>query len=255
MGGSSDVAASELTHQRARVAVLFFALLFPSVMTWLYFVVLAKPEGGSEANPAMQIIYGAGKLLQFSLPVLAALAFERRWPRPSMPHLRGLGWGLGFGLVVAAGILALYFGALRGTDYLQQTPAKLQAKLQEFDLATPAGFVLLAVFISAIHSLFEEYYWRWYVFGNLERLLPLAPAIAISALGFMGHHVIVLAMYFPGRFFTLALPLSLCVAGGGVAWAWLYHRSGSIYAPWLSHMLIDAAIMVVGYDLMFHAVD
>lgn len=256
MGESVVVAAVDepttASHRRARTAVLFFALVFPSVMTWLYFVALAKPAGRSEANLAMQLIYGAGKALQFSLPVLAALAFERRWPRPSVPHLRGLRFGLAFGLVVGAAILALYFGGLRGTHYLRETPAKLHAKLQEFDLATPAGFVLLAVFISVVHSLFEEYYWRWYVFRSLERLVPLGPAMALAALGFMGHHVIVLAVYFPGQFFTLALPLSLCVAGGGVVWAWLYHQSGSIYSPWLSHLLIDAAIMAVGYDLMFN---
>jgi len=228
------------------------ALSFPSLMAWFYFIVLAKPPDQSEANPVMQVIYGAGKALQFSLPVLAVLVFERRWPRPAPPHLRGLGAGLAFGLVVAVAILLLYFGLLRGTHYLRETPAKLQAKLQEFDLATPARYVLGGLFLSVVHSLFEEYYWRWYVFGNLERLMPLGWAVVISALGFMAHHVIVLAFYFPGRSFSVALPLSLCIAGGGVAWAWLYHRSGSIYAPWLSHMIIDASIMVVGYDLLFH---
>jgi CAAX protease family protein len=239
-------------NSSARVACLVFALTFPSLMAWLYFVVLAKPVDRGEANLAVQVLYAAGKALQFSLPVLAVLAFERRWPRPALPHRRGLVIGLAIGLVVAAGILVLYFGVLRGTHYFHETPAKLRAKLQEFDLATPAGFLLLAVFISVVHSLFEEYYWRWYVFRGLERLLPLGWAVVVSALGFMAHHVIVLAVYFPGRFWGLALPFSLCIAGGGVIWAWLYHRSGSIYAPWLSHMIIDAAIMVVGYDLMFH---
>jgi membrane protease YdiL (CAAX protease family) len=38
---------------------------------------------------------------------------------------------------------------------------------------------------------------------------------------------------------------------GGMVWAWLYWRTGSIYAPWLSHLLIDAAIFTAGYDLLF----
>jgi uncharacterized protein len=38
---------------------------------------------------------------------------------------------------------------------------------------------------------------------------------------------------------------------GGAFWAWLYHRSGNLIAPWLSHALIDAAIFTVGYDLTF----
>jgi len=36
-----------------------------------------------------------------------------------------------------------------------------------------------------------------------------------------------------------------------VAWAWLYLRTGAVYAPWVSHMLIDASLFVVGYDLFF----
>jgi len=236
----------------SRIAVLLFALTFPTFIAWLYFMVFARPPGEHQANPALQAIYGTGKVIQFSLPVLAVLAFERRWPWPSRPHLRGLGLGLGFGLLVGAAILALYFGALRGTHYLKDTPPKIQAKLMEFGLPTPAGVLLLGIFISVIHSLFEEYYWRWFVFGSLERLVPLGLAMIVSALGFMGHHVIVLAIYFPGRFFALALPLSLGIAAGGVVWAWLYHRSGSLYSPWLSHLLIDASIMTVGYDLMFN---
>ena len=34
---------------------------------------------------------------------------------------------------------------------------------------------------------------------------------------------------------------------GGVAWSWLYRRSGSIWPGYLSHAIVDAAIMGVGY--------
>lgn len=248
---NADLLTPATVRKPARAAVLVFALVFPSLMTWLYFVALARPGEAKQANLAMQIIYAAGKTLQFSLPVLAVLVFERRWPRPARPHFRGLAFGLGFGLLVGAAMQALYYGFFRGSARFQSTPEKLQAKLLEFDLATPAGFIGLALFISVIHSLLEEYYWRWFVFGNLQHFLRLVPAMIVSALGFMGHHVIVLAVYFPGQFWTLAVPLSLCIAGGGIVWAWLYHQSGSIYAPWLSHMLIDLSIMAVGYDLLF----
>ena len=70
-----------------------------------------------------------------------------------------------------------------------------------------------------------------------------------SSLAFMAHHVFVLAYYFPGRFWIAAVPFSLGVAFGGGLWAWLYHRFQSLYAPWVSHLLADAAIMVIGYDM------
>jgi membrane protease YdiL (CAAX protease family) len=42
------------------------------------------------------------------------------------------------------------------------------------------------------------------------------------------------------------------VAVGGSVWAWLYNRSDNFYAVWASHALVDAAIFIIGYDLIFN---
>jgi len=42
----------------------------------------------------------------------------------------------------------------------------------------------------------------------------------------------------------------LGVAVDGGAWCWLYAKTGSLDAAWISHLLIDAAIMWIGYDLV-----
>ena len=49
---------------------------------------------------------------------------------------------------------------------------------------------------------------------------------------------------------SLALPFSICVAVGGGVWAWIYHKSGSLYAAWVSHAMIDTAILLVGFDMI-----
>jgi membrane protease YdiL (CAAX protease family) len=105
------------------------------------------------------------------------------------------------------------------------------------------------VFYSIAHSLLEEYYWRWFVFSQLRRLIPLAPAIVVSALGFTAHHVLVLAHYF-GWTSPLTLLFSASVAVGGAFWAWLYERTGSLLGPWLSHLVIDAGIFFIGFKLV-----
>jgi membrane protease YdiL (CAAX protease family) len=64
----------------------------------------------------------------------------------------------------------------------------------------------------------------------------------------MAHHVILLATYF-GWSSPWTYAFSLAVAVGGAVWAWLYERSGSLVGPWLSHLVVDAAIFLVGYDL------
>jgi membrane protease YdiL (CAAX protease family) len=229
--------------------VLVFALGFPSVMAWTESL-LTRDEG-SGLNTATQIAYYGGKLVQFTLPLFAVLMFTRRLPRLALPSSKGLGIGLAFGLLVAAGIMALYFVFLRDTSVFQESPAKVHAKLQEFGLDSAWGFALFAVFTTLLHSFLEEYYWRWFVFGWLERYTTLTAAIGLSSLGFMVVHVFVLHGFLPGHFLVAVLPLTLCVGIGGVVWAWLYHRSGSLYAPWLSHLVVDASLFVVGYDLFF----
>jgi membrane protease YdiL (CAAX protease family) len=118
-------------------------------------------------------------------------------------------------------------------------------------MATPERYLVLAAFFSVAHSLLEEYYWRWFVFGQLRRVAPLGLALVLSSLAFMAHHVVVLYLYLPGHLLSAVAPSSLAIAAGGVVWAWLYDRVGSLYPSWLGHLLVDATIFVIGWDLLW----
>jgi membrane protease YdiL (CAAX protease family) len=241
-----------LTHfkyaRTCDLAALFFAMGFPSVLSWMEF--WALPGAGTEPNPALKAVFGLGKAVQFSVPILYVWLCDRADIRLERPNTRGLALGLGFAALVAVGALGLYFLFLKDSGVFGDTPAKIHQWLTEFNASTPATFLVMALFFSVLHSFLEEYYWRWFVFGRLERWLPWGAAVLVASLAFMAHHVLVLAYYLPGRFWIAAVPFSLCVAGGGVAWAWLYHRSRSLYAVWLSHLVVDAAIMMIGYDML-----
>ena len=100
--------------------------------------------------------------------------------------------------------------------------------------------------------MFEEYYFRWFLFGRMRAFLPLPAALVLSGLVFMAHHVILLNYYLPGQFWIIGI-FSLCIATGGMTWSWLYARTGSLYAPWLSHAVIDVVILAIGWDLLQHA--
>jgi membrane protease YdiL (CAAX protease family) len=235
-------------------------MVFPTVMAWLYFVVVATGNQAPGSSPprgpnlALQVAFAAGKFVQFGFPLVFLWFFDRGWLKPAAPNFRGLLFGLGFGLLVSAGIVLLYFLWLDRVLAAVHAPEKVRAKVAEFGLDSPAGYLLLAGFISLIHSALEEYYWRWFVFGRLRRHVPVGLAVALASLAFMGHHVVVLAVYMPGgtAFLTLVVPLALGVGVGGAVWCWLYHRTGSIYSAWVSHLLIDASIMAVGYVMVFN---
>jgi uncharacterized protein len=229
--------------------LLVFAMAFPTLVAYGYFGGLGG--GGAGPNVVAQAAWAAGKLLQLALPLVWVRYAEGRWPKPRAPGWRGLGWGVGFGVLVAAAMLALYFGVLRDSELFREAPARVRQKAEEFGLASPAAFVLFAAFVCCVHSLLEEYYWRWFVFGRLRRLIAPVPAALLAGAAFMAFHVVDLAAFFPGRFWTLAVPLSLGVGIGGVVWCWMYQRTGTVWAPWVSHVLVDAALFAVGYDLCF----
>jgi uncharacterized protein len=235
--------------KRSIALALLFAMTFPTLAAWSYFLGLAGD--GQQVNVWQQAAYIGGKIVQFSFPLIFLVLVERHWPVLTRPRFGGLIPGLSFGLIVAAFMLGIYLGVLRGSSMLAQTPARLLHKLQEVGMATPTRYVILAVFVVVAHSLLEEYYWRWFVFGRLRQLMSLTPAIVLASLAFMAHHVIVLYVYLPSKFLSAALPFSLAIAVGGAVWAWLYERSGSIWPPWLSHLLVDAAIFAIGWDLLW----
>jgi membrane protease YdiL (CAAX protease family) len=155
-----------------------------------------------------------------------------------------------FGAMVAGGMVAAYHFWLKPADFFSAATEPILAKVTGMGLLTPAAFIALGVFYSLAHSLLEEYYWRWFVFARLAEVAKLPTAIVVSSLGFAAHHVLVIGFYF-GWMAAATWLFSAGVAIGGAVWAWTYHRSGSLIGPWLSHLLVDAAIFAIGYDLIF----
>lgn len=258
------------------------AMVFPTVLTLAYFVWLA----GSPAR-LQQAVYAIGKTVQFAFPaVLVAMLWVRRpidspgnaelssrtrrlaavagrqacraklrlrqWCRPRSSWFRrnagSLAVGVGFGLLVLAAMFGLYQWLWKANPPFAGATQAIRDKIVGLGIGQLWMYAAVGVFYAVCHSALEEYYWRWFVFGQLRSRLRLVPAVAISSLAFMAHHVILLATYF-GWSSPWAYAFSLAVAAGGAVWAWLYDRSGSLTSPWLSHLVVDAAIFLVGFDL------
>jgi membrane protease YdiL (CAAX protease family) len=232
---------------RREVGVLSFALFFPSVAASIYLIAL----GGGQAagSGTVQFAYGASKFIQFAFPIAYLFLVEPSALRTLGVRPRGALLGIGFGVIVGLGIIVQ--GEFFLPTWLPDLPTQLRRKTTDFGVDRPGAFLALAAFLCIVHSFLEEYYWRWFVFGRLRRLKPFGLAAIISALGFMAHHVFVLHQFLPAHFLTAVIPGSLAIAVGGVVWAWLFEKTGSITAPWLSHLLVDVAIMYVGYRQVF----
>ena len=225
------------------LGILAFSLLFPSALTFGYYVALSR-----EPRAVVQAFYVVGKLVQFGLPLCWVRHGAGLCPRQSPRRGGGVLLGLAFGALVWSAAMAVHRGLLWPLGLYGPAAEAVRAKVVFFGLGSPARFAAAGVFYAVVHSGLEEYYWRFFVFGELRLVLSKAPAILVSSLGFMAHHVIILA-----TFLGWGSPFTYCaaaaVAMGGAFWAWLYERTGSLLGPWLGHLLVDAAIFMVGFDL------
>ena len=241
---SSAVDAFETPRKRLRWGGILFALVFPTLITWAYFV-----WAGRYSTSVQQITYLVVKSIQFAFPLFWMWVVLREPLRTGKPTARGLLLGTAFSAIVVGAGWLLFDRVLRDAAAFSGAAALIHEKIGGFGIDSIWKYTVLAGFYSLFHSLLEEYYWRWFVFRQLRRLVPLWPAVLISALGFMGHHVVVLGEFFQETPW-LAWLFASAVAAGGVFWAWLYERTGSLFGPWLSHLLIDAGIFWIGYDLL-----
>ncbi len=223
-----------------------FAMVFPAIITWFYFVFADRYSTG-----AKQTVYLVVKIIQFAFPAVWALLALREPLRTGHPTVRGLLLGVGFSLAVVAAGMTMFEFVLRGTAIFATAAELIQHKVAAFGVTSAGKYFALAGFYSLFHSLFEEYYWRWFVFRQLRHLMSLWPAAVLSAIAFTLHHIVVLSVFFKGETWLIAL-LAGGVAVGGVFWAWLYNRSDSLFDTWPSHLLVDAGLFFLGYELLQH---
>jgi len=243
MDTSMDLPSASTNKTRDWLAVLF-ALVLPSLVTLAYFVWAQGSAAGVQ-----QAVYSIAKVVQFAFPVFWVAWIQQRRLQFDLTSTRGIVLGGAFGVVIFMAGLAAYHYWLKSADFFLAGQQPIQEKIAGLGLDHAWKFIALAVFYSLFHSLLEEYYWRWFVFRQLKSLTSFGPAVMISSLGFMAHHVIVIGHYF-GYFTLVTWLFSLAVAIGGAVWAWLYHRSGSLLGPWLSHLCVDVAIFTIGYEMM-----
>ena len=229
-------------RQRLWIALLP-ALLVPGIGALVYFHITGE-------GPIAQGFYGLSKLFTLVWPLIAWRWLLWRgfggWQWRSAHHWRSipLGAATGIGIVaIAWGLMATPLG-----EIVRAAGPRMREKTAA--LGVLEHYWLFACFLSIIHSLIEEYYWRWFVYGRTAELLPGYRAHLIAAIGFTLHHVIVLSTFFGlgwGLFF------SFFVGVGGAIWSLLYQRQRSLIGIWISHMIVDFGVLAIGHTIIMSA--
>ena len=219
------------------------ALLVPFIGSLVYFVWMPGRSVGQTAYTLTKLFL-VGYPLLFLVKVGWAGLWKRRETGASPVRWRTIGWtGVVSGVLIVAagaGLMATPLG-----EIIREGAAAVTKRAKEMGFRE--NFVLFAICLSFIHSLLEEVYWRWFVYGNLRHLCGRWWAHGIAGIGFAAHHLVITLQFFPA---PMAVFLSLCVAVGGVIWTLMYERQGTILGCWISHACVDVLLMVIGYQLL-----
>ena len=178
------------------------AIVFPSIVTWVYFFQAAAARAGRPTGRHGNVL----SCCSSPSPWRGLGSCSASELAGSGPACRGVGPGLLFGLAAAVAGWIVFRYVLSGSPMFVAAMSQIREKVAGFGIGSPTKFVALGAFYSLAHSLLEEYYWRWFVFGQLRRLVPLWPAIVISSLGLHG----------PPRARALALLRLVDLADGAV---------------------------------------
>lgn len=146
---------------------------------------------------------------------------------------------LGFGVFTL--ILSGYFLLGPLFDFTSVTGA-----LQKNMGVNAGNFVFVALYISIVNSLLEEFFFRGFAFFTLKELAGRRFAYLFSAGAFAVYHIAIMTSWFSIGLFLLLI-ISLVIAG--LLFNWLNERNGNIYASWMVHMFANLAINTIGFIL------
>jgi membrane protease YdiL (CAAX protease family) len=263
--GTIDSKANSSTSPRQRrgrrILVTAIALTTPLLVSFIYFVWMPGTITG-------KIAYTGIKVAMLIAPVLVGLYYirnveplpafskipRRQWlatilpqpeeTKPPSSYRRSLFGGVVFGLLTS-GFAAALLALPSVGDALRASGPQIREQVTAFGVMK--YYFVFGLFIAVLHSALEEFFWRGFVYGNLRRIVPIPLAHLLAAIGFAAHHVVVLNQFFPA---ATAWFLGLGVAVGGLVWSLLYQRYGTLLGAWISHLIADVAVLIIGWQLM-----
>lgn len=108
---------------------------------------------------------------------------------------------------------------------------------------TKANFIFVAIYISLINALVEEFFFRGIAFISLKNESQRHIAYSFSSIAFSLYHVGIMYNWFEVSFFLLLMFALICA---GLLFNWLNDHFNSLYPSWLVHACANLAINTIG---------
>jgi len=217
------------------------AMVVPFAASLFYFVILSSHDFAIA-------LYAAAKAFIIVWPLISVrLILRTHLPKVKLA-LKKHRQAIPLGVFLGIAIVVLMFGLMRTPlgEVVRNGSDSIGRKTQE--LGVLKHYWLFALFLSVIHSLIEEYYWRWFVFGRLKNVVNTPWAHAIAGVSFAAHHIVIATQFFPVLWGLLFGGLA---GAGGVIWSVMYDKQKTLVGAWFCHLIVDLGIMVIGHSILY----
>lgn len=189
------------------------------------------------------IIKSVVKIFLFLLLPILYTRFDRKCSLKKLliPEKKGFLLALVLGIGIYFVIVGAYFVFRNVFDF-----SGLTSSLTQTTGVSKENFLWVALYISFINSLLEEFFFRGFAFLTLKRVSGKEFAYLFSSLAFAAYHTAMMIGWFELSVIVLAL-LGLFV--GGLIFDRFDEKNENIYLSWLVHMFANFATNTVGFIL------
>ena len=188
-------------------------------------------------------IKSAIKIIMFLLiPIVYGLFFKEFNIKNLMkPDKKGLCIALCLGFVIYGVVIGAYWIFKDVFDF-----SALTGSLNETTGVNKSNFIWVAIYISFVNSLLEEFFSRGFSFITLKKLTSRRFAYVFSSMAFALYHIAMMIGWFGLPVILISL-VGLFI--GGMIFNRFDEKSENIYLSWLIHMFANFATNTIGFIL------
>ena len=188
-------------------------------------------------------IKSAIKIIMFLLiPIVYGLFLKEFNIKNLMkPDKKGLCIAICLGFVIYGVVLGAYWIFRDVFDF-----SALTGSLNETTGVNKSNFIWVAIYISFVNSLLEEFFFRGFSFITLKKLTSRRFAYVFSSMAFALYHIAMMIGWFGLPVILISL-VGLFI--GGMIFNRFDEKSENIYLSWLIHMFANFATNTIGFIL------
>ena len=181
------------------------------------------------------------KIIMFILIPVAYCCYNKEINIKNLlkPNKKGLLIAFALGLGVYAIILGAFLVFRNVFDF-----SALTKSLGETTGVNKSNFIWVAIYISFVNSLLEEFFFRGFSFITLKKHTTRKFAYIFSALAFSLYHIAMMIGWFGMPVIIISL---IGLFAGGVIFNLFDEKRGNIYLSWLIHMFANFATNTIGF--------